>query len=39
MGQILKIAKSTYYYQINKYAMVDVNNYEQEVISAFNARC
>ncbi|WP_338956053.1 hypothetical protein [Spiroplasma endosymbiont of Polydrusus cervinus] len=37
MGQILKIAKSTYYYQINKYATVDVNNYEQEVISAFNA--
>ncbi|WP_425379283.1 IS3 family transposase [Spiroplasma endosymbiont of Polydrusus pterygomalis] len=37
MGQILKIAKSTYYYQINKYATVDVNNYEQEFISPFNA--
>ncbi|WP_342263795.1 hypothetical protein [Spiroplasma endosymbiont of Clivina fossor] len=36
MGQILKIAKSTYYYQINKCSTVDVNNYEQEVISAFN---
>ncbi len=36
MCQILKIAKSTYYYQTNNCVKYDVNNYEEEVISAFN---
>ncbi|WP_339024746.1 hypothetical protein [Spiroplasma endosymbiont of Agriotes lineatus] len=35
MCQILKIAKSTYYYQTNNCVKYYVNNYEQEVISAF----
>ncbi len=36
MCQILKIAKSTYYYQTNNCVKYDVNNYEEEVIGAFN---
>ncbi len=36
MCQILKIAKSTYCYQTNNCVKYDVNNYEEEVISAFN---
>ncbi len=36
MCQILKIAESTYYYQTNNCVKYDVNNYEEEVISAFN---
>ncbi len=31
MYQILKIAKSTYYYQTNNCVKYDVNNYEEEV--------
>ncbi|WP_342256550.1 IS3 family transposase [Spiroplasma endosymbiont of Poecilobothrus nobilitatus] len=34
--KILGLSKSTYYYQTNKCIKFDVNNYEQEVISAFN---
>ncbi|WP_338966765.1 IS3 family transposase [Spiroplasma endosymbiont of Lonchoptera lutea] len=34
--KILGLLKSTYYYQTNKCTKFDVNNYEQEVISAFN---
>ncbi|WP_215826095.1 hypothetical protein [Spiroplasma endosymbiont of 'Nebria riversi'] len=36
MCQILKMAKSTYYYQTNNCFKYNVNNYEEEVISAFN---
>ncbi|WP_424526671.1 IS3 family transposase [Spiroplasma endosymbiont of Glossina fuscipes fuscipes] len=35
MCQILKIAKSKYYYQINKITKTEINIYENEVISAF----
>ncbi|WP_339024799.1 IS3 family transposase [Spiroplasma endosymbiont of Agriotes lineatus] len=34
--QLLNISKSNYYYQINKYTRKIVNNYNQEIISAFN---
>ncbi|WP_342264402.1 hypothetical protein [Spiroplasma endosymbiont of Clivina fossor] len=34
--KILGLLKSTYYYQANKCTKFDINNYEQEVISAFN---
>ncbi|WP_339024059.1 hypothetical protein [Spiroplasma endosymbiont of Agriotes lineatus] len=34
--QVLKIAKSTYYYQTNDCVKYYVNNYEEEVIGAFN---
>ncbi|WP_342263983.1 IS3 family transposase [Spiroplasma endosymbiont of Clivina fossor] len=34
--KILGLLKSTYYYQTNKCTKFDINNYEQEVISAFN---
>ncbi|WP_342256415.1 hypothetical protein [Spiroplasma endosymbiont of Poecilobothrus nobilitatus] len=30
------LSKSTYYYQTNKCINKQVNNYEQEIISAFN---
>ncbi|WP_342255926.1 IS3 family transposase [Spiroplasma endosymbiont of Poecilobothrus nobilitatus] len=34
--KILGLSKSTYYYQTNKCINKQVNNYEQEIISAFN---
>ncbi len=36
MCKLLNISKSNYYYQINKYTRKIVNNYNQEIISAFN---